>query len=337
MATTIEMHELADDLQICRILNGMWQVSGSHGSINMMTALNEMIKYYDCGFTSWDMADIYGPAETLFGRFNDVLASRNDVKTTKLTGLTKFVPPPVTMTKRLVENAVRRSLQRMNVSILDLIQFHWWDYQNSSYLDALRHLDDLKHAGLLRHLGLTNFDTQRMQEISDAGLRFVSNQVQYSILDQRPAVQMEQFCKKNKVGLLAYGTLAGGFFSEKYLGRPEPSWSDLNTASLQKYKHTIDVWGGWDLFQQLLRTLSIIAKKHGVSIANVATRYILDKPHVSGVIIGARLGISEHITDNAKTFDFQLDPDDQAQIDEFSALSNNLFVLIGDCGDEYRN
>ena len=72
----------------------------------------------------------------------------------------------------------------------------------------------------------------------------------------------------------------------------------------------IDAWGGWELFQELLSTLDKIAKKHNCSIANIAVRFILDKPQVAGVIIGARLGITNHREDNSKVFDVKLDSDD---------------------------
>jgi aryl-alcohol dehydrogenase-like predicted oxidoreductase len=98
----------------------------------------------------------------------------------------------------------------------------------------------------------------------------------------------------------------------------------------------IDEWGGWDLFQQLLSALDAIAKKHGVGIANVAARYILDRPAVAGVIIGARLGIADHRDDNARVFGFRLDGDDLASIEEVCRKSNDLYETIGDCGDEYR-
>jgi aryl-alcohol dehydrogenase-like predicted oxidoreductase len=96
--------------------------------------------------------------------------------------------------------------------------------------------------------------------------------------------------------------------SERYLGRIQPSsTADLDTLSLRKYKKMIDAWGGWALFQELLSTLNTIAQKYNVSIANVATRYILDKAAVAGVIIGARLGISDHISNNVQVFNFSLD------------------------------
>ena len=124
--------------------------------------------------------------------------------------------------------------------------------------------------GNIRHLGLTNFDTEHLQMITESGIAIASNQIQYSIIDKRPEVKMIPFCKKHNISLLTYGTLCGGLLSEKYLGKPEPPISDLDTLSLQKYKKMIDKWGDWNLFQRLLLVLDSIAKKHKVSISNVA-------------------------------------------------------------------
>ncbi|MCI0846188.1 MAG: aldo/keto reductase, partial [Chloroflexi bacterium] len=155
-------------------------------------------------------------------------------------------------------------------------------------------------------------------------------------IDRRPEVRMVQFCQDNDISLLAYGTLCGGLLSEGYLGRPEPTRRELNTASLSKYKQMIDAWGGWELFQELLATLQSIASRHQVSIANVAVRYILDRPAVAGAIIGARLGVSDRREDNLRVFDFALDADDLSQIEAVLEKSLDLYQLIGDCGDEYR-
>ena len=73
-----------------------------------------------------------------------------------------------------------------------------------------------------------------------------------------------------------------------------------------------------------------------MSIANVATRYILDRPAVAGAIIGVRLGIADHRDDNARVFSFRLEKDDTNSIEEVNKKSNDLFETIGDCGDEYR-
>jgi aryl-alcohol dehydrogenase-like predicted oxidoreductase len=329
--------ELAPGLKICRVLNGMWQVAGGHGRINPELAIAEMVKYHDAGFTTWDLADIYGPAEDFIGEFRRTLSRlKGEEELRNVQALTKWVPDPQRITRSIVQSGIERSMRRMGVSSIDLLQFHWWDYNNPYYIDALKHLFDLRNEGKIRQVGLTNFDTERMEVMRDAGLHVASNQVQYSIVDRRPEARMARFCKENNASLLAYGTVCGGLMSERYLGRQEPSQSELDTLSLRKYKRMVDAWGGWDLFQELLSTLKGIAQKHGVSIANVATRYILDRPAVAGVIIGARLGIADHRQDNARVFDLSLDSEDAGGIEDVCKKSNDLLEMIGDCGDEYR-
>ncbi len=333
----METFQLAPDLSVCRILNGMWQVAGGHGYINHDLAIADMMKYHDSGFTSWDLADIYGPAEDFIGEFRRQLASRSgQAELEKSQAFTKWVPEPRKVTLPLVEQSIDRSIKRMNVGRLDLVQFHWWEYSNMGWLDALIHLSELRDRGKIRHVGLTNFDTDHMQDMADAGLRIASNQVQYSIIDRRPEVKMAEFCRRHNAVLFTYGTLCGGLLSERYLGRPEPSLLELDTMSLRKYKKMVDVWGGWKLFQELLLVLKGIADKHRVGIPNVAARYILDRPAVAGVIVGARLGIAEHRQQNMHTFDLRLEKDDYEKIHSVTAKSRDLFEAIGDCGDEYR-
>ena len=330
-------YNLAAGMPICRILNGMWQVSGAHGRIEPNAAVRSMFDYLDAGFTTWDLADHYGPAEDFIGEFRrQVASSHGPDALSDMLAFTKWVPRPGPMSREIVEGNIDISRRRMGMARLDLLQFHWWDYHDSRYLDALRHLADLCDEGVIREVGLTNFDTQRMQDIADHGVRVVSNQVQYSLIDRRPEVAMAGFCQANGSSLLAYGTLCGGLLSDRYLGQPEPPVSVLNTASLRKYKQMVDAWGGWGLFQQLLSALRGIADKRDATIANVAARYILDRPAVAGVIVGARLGVAEHISDNARVFNIRLDVDDLEAIEAVLAQSRDLYRLIGDCGDEYR-
>ena len=144
---------------------------------------------------------------------------------------------------------------------------------------------------------------------------------------------MTQLCLQQGIKLLAFGTVAGGFLTERWLGKKEPDWADLDTWSQMKYRRFIDAAGGWEVFQALLETINQVARKHGVSMANVASRYILEEPAVGGVIIGARLGKSEHIQDNLRLFQFSLDVDSRSVLDDALA---DLQPIPGDCGDEYR-
>jgi aryl-alcohol dehydrogenase-like predicted oxidoreductase len=333
----IEHYQLAPDLATGRIINGMWQVAGGHGYIDHESAMTDMIRYHEAGFTTWDLADIYGPAEDFIGQYRRRLsATKGQEELEGIRAFTKWVPPPGRITRSIVNESIDRSLHRMDVGMLDLIQFHWWDYNNPYYMDALKYLSELRDEGKIKHIGITNFDTERLQFMIDSNLKIVSNQVQYSIIDRRPEVKMIPFCMRHNISLLCYGSICGGLMSERYLGRPQPSTAELNTVSLQKYKRMIDAWGGWSLFQELLSTLKGIAQKYKVTIANVAARYILAKAAVAAVIIGVRLGIVDHIASNSQVFNFKLDNSDCDAIDAVCVKSNNLFEMIGDCGDEYR-
>jgi aryl-alcohol dehydrogenase-like predicted oxidoreductase len=254
----------------------------------------------------------------------------------RIQALTKWVPRPGKITRTTVIENIQKSLNRMYVSSIDLLQFHWWDYNNPYYMDALKYLTDLKDNGIIKNIGLTNFDTERLQIMMDADLPIVSNQIQYSIIDRRPEVKMIPFCQNQGISLLAYGSLCGGLMSDRYFGREKPSIGELDTLSLRKYYQMIEAWGGWNLFQELLSNLNTIAQKYNVSIANIATRYILDSPTVAGVIIGARLGIVDHRVSNEQVFNLKLGKSDLDAIDAVCKKSNNLFETIGDCGDEYR-
>jgi aryl-alcohol dehydrogenase-like predicted oxidoreductase len=329
--------QFTPDLRICRLLNGMWQVSGGHGTIDPAAAVRGMFDYQDAGFTTWDLADHYGPAEEFIGQFRrELAAAKGEAALADLTAFTKWVPRTGHMTREIVENSIDLSRQRMGVDTLDLLQFHWWEYRDPAYLEALDFLAQLQQEGKIRHLALTNFDTTHLRMVVEHGIKIVSNQVQYSLVDRRPEARMANYCQEQGIQLLAYGSFCGGLLSEKYLDQPEPEQASLDTASLGKYKQIIDTWGGWHLFQELLTTLKVIADRHEVSIPNVAVRFILDSPAVAGVIVGARLGVSDHREDNARVFDFALEGPDINSINAVARKSRDLYRLIGDCGDEYR-
>jgi aryl-alcohol dehydrogenase-like predicted oxidoreductase len=227
---------------------------------------------------------------------------------------TKFVPDLAilpTIDKRQVEQIIDRSLKRLRMERLDLVQFHWWDYDQPRYVDAMGWLDELRREGKVRNLGTTNFDTPRLAEILAAGIPLVSQQLQYSVLDQRPANSLAALAAQNGVSFLCYGSVAGGFLSDKWIGVAEPT-TPLENRSLVKYKLIVDDFGGWDLFQQLLRTLKAVGDRHGVDIATIASAWVLEQRQVAAVIVGARN--QAHALANVKIMDVALDADDRAKI-----------------------
>ncbi len=319
--------ELAPGLDIARIVTGLWQVADLErdgGRLDAMKAAGELADYAAAGFDSFDMADHYGSAEEIIG----ALAARGKAA---FRAFTKWCPEPGDMTSQMARAAVERACSRMNTRCIDLMQFHWWRYEHPGYLDALRELGRLRNEGLIGRIGLTNFNTDHLRVVVKSGLQVVSNQVSFSLLDRRAGEAMSAFCLAHGVRLLAYGTLAGGLLSERYLGQAEPeAFSDW---SKMKYGRFVAAIGGWAALQVVLEAAGDIARKHGVSIANVATRWVLDQPAVAAVIVGARLTEREHRDDNARVFSFALDDADRARLEEAFAQTT---TVPGDCGDEYR-
>jgi aryl-alcohol dehydrogenase-like predicted oxidoreductase/enamine deaminase RidA (YjgF/YER057c/UK114 family) len=323
--------ELAPDLSISRVVTGLWQIADMERddrSVDLDAAAQSMLPYVEAGLCTFDMADHYGSSEEIAGIFKTQYAGDRPVQR-----LTKWVPKPGGSTRQVVREAVERALTRLQAERLDLLQYHGWNYADPSYLDDLYYLKELQDEGLIAHLGLTNFDTAHLRVVLAAGIPVVSNQVCFSLLDQRAAGAMAELCEERGVKLLAFGTLAGGFLTERWLDQPEPDMDGLATWSQMKYKRYIDTAGGWAPFQNLLRTLKNVAQRQGLSIANVASRFILEQAAVGAVIIGARLGQSEHIDNNRQLLDIALDADSRAAID--SALGE-MTPIPGDCGDEYR-
>jgi aryl-alcohol dehydrogenase-like predicted oxidoreductase len=328
-----EAYTQIGNMRVCRVMNGMWQLSGAHGfTPSLAPALASMEKHIDAGLSTFDLADHYGPAEAFVGAFRE----SNPDAAKKANFLTKWVPGPYAVAKRhVVEAAVARSCSQMRTSKLDALQFHWWDYQQPAYFDTLQFLSEDQR---ISNLALTNFDTPHLERILDRGIPIVSNQVQYSMLDTRPAVRMAGLCSENGVKLLCYGSLLGGFLSEKWLGKPEPSYNSLETVSLRKYYQMIRAWSGgnWDSFQKLLAAADNVAKRHNVSIPNVAVKWVLSQPAVGAAIVGVRLGLKDHIRDSTNMWSFELDGKDMDEIAAAQAAGRDLYALIGDCGDEYR-
>jgi aryl-alcohol dehydrogenase-like predicted oxidoreductase len=325
-AQAVQTVELAPGYRIPRIIRGGWQLSGDHGAVDRERALSEMATFVAAGLNTVDGADIYTGVEAMYGEFN---ARRMAQGLPRLQVHTKFVPDYGDLARvdaAYVRRIITRSLQRLRLERLDLVQFHWWDYNIPRWAEAAQALVALRQEGLIANLAATNFDTPHTAALLDAGVPLVSMQVQYSLLDRRPQTALAGLCERRGMHLLCYGTLAGGFFSEHWLGQPEPL-EGITNRSLVKYKLVIDEFGGWAAFQALLRTLQAIGLRHGVSIATVATRWVLEQPAVAAAIVGARY--ADRIADTLSVFSLQLDASDHA------AINTILAGHPGPAGDTY--
>lgn len=309
-------HELAPDYWISRVIKGGWQLAGGHGAIDRRTSIEDMVAFCDAGITTFDCADIYTGVEELIGDFRKTYKDVRGAEALEAINVhTKCVPDLnnlSTLTKKVIERSIDESLRRLQYERLDLVQFHWWDYEVERYLEVASWLSELRDAGKIANLGGTNFDTQHLLALIDSGIPLVSVQVQYSLLDDRPGRTLVQAAQVNDVHLICYGTVSGGLLSERWLGLPKPA-EPLENRSLTKYMLIVEEFGGWDLFQELLRVLSDVANRHQSDIASVASRHVLDRNGVAAVIVGARN--RSHLLRNAAILSLDLTDDDRAEID----------------------
>lgn len=329
----VERAELAAGYTVSRIVKGGWHLAGGHGVIDRQQAIVDMAAFVEAGITTFDCADHYTGVEELIGDFRAAYPS--------LAGLvqvhTKCVPDYERMTscdRPYLQSIIDRSLRRLRVERLDLVQFHWWNYAQPGYVEAMAVLKDLQLDGKIRYLGLNNSNTARTEELLDAGIPLLSTQIQYSPIDTRPERGLAKLCAVRGVALLCYGSIAGGFIAQRWLGQPEPSESSapFENRSLTKYKLIIEDAGGWAWFQTLLQTLATIAQAHGVQIAQVATRWVLDQAQVACAIVGATS--SRHLNENLRVFDLKLSAEEHARIRSVMAARENL---AGDVYDLERD
>jgi aryl-alcohol dehydrogenase-like predicted oxidoreductase/enamine deaminase RidA (YjgF/YER057c/UK114 family) len=329
MTNSLERVTLHGGPEICRLICGLWQVADLEKDgalIDPEQGADALEGYLSTGFDTFDMADHYGSAELIAGR----LLARHPGKD-RPRALTKWCPEPGPMTAQVVRAGVQARLDRLGVTTIDLLQLHWWSFQHPAWLDALHEMKRLREEGLIDAIGVTNFDAAHLAVAMADGIPIASNQVSFSLLDRRAAGDLSELCARTGVRLLAYGTLCGGFLAERWLGQPEPE--RMLDWSRSKYKRFIDAAGGWVPFQGILSAAARIARRHGVSVSNVATRWVLDHPAVAAAIIGARITESEHLDDNCRVFGFALDAEDRGLLaDAFAATA----AIPGDCGDEYR-
>ncbi|MGF7186103.1 aryl-alcohol dehydrogenase-like predicted oxidoreductase [Desulfitispora alkaliphila] len=338
----VERLELTKDYTISRVINGCWQLSQGHSlkekldMQDVMTAFHELVER---GFTTFDCADIYTGAEEFLGSFLQELKNNSTLSPKDVQIHTKYVPD-INLLKEVnfnyTEKIIDRSLKRLNQEALDLVQFHWWDYDVPKYVETAYHLKELKKKGKIRHIGVTNFDTKHLKKLVDAGIPIVSSQSQYSVFDRRIEKSLQSYCQSEGIHQLCYGTLSGGLTSEKYLRKTS---LELETRSQVKYLQVIEETLGLEGFQKLLTLLNKIAKKHGVQIPHIATKYILSQPGIAASIIGVRN--SRHVQSNSRIFAFHLEQEDVQEIGQFlqsyPILEGEPFELERTVGSKFQN
>lgn len=312
---------LRADFDVPQIIKGNWQIADDHSDAveDDNATYEHMVAFVDAGITAFDCGDVYYGVEERIGRFLTRLRKERGSEAADTVAVhSKYIPAFLEeeelrgLNRSKVQAVVDRSLQRLNVDRIDLMQLHWWNYDIPGHVEAALHLQDLAQEGKIHHVGVTNYNAEKLSELIEAGVDVVSNQVQYSVTDRRPANFLSEYCSNNDVHLLCYGTIAGGLFSKKWLGIPDPGTPRFENVSLDKYYRIICDFGGWTLFQELLHTMDKIAERHDVSIPAIASRWVLDQAAVAAVIQGARH--ARHIDENVKLARLTLTDEDREQL-----------------------
>ncbi|MEM9221744.1 MAG: aldo/keto reductase [Pseudomonadota bacterium] len=319
--------------EITRVIRGGWQLAPGHttaGNGASGDAVADLLATAEAGINTFDCADIYTGVEETIGAFRKVYRDKHGAAALGAIKVhTKFVPDLAalgSLSRTTVRAAIDQSRRRLGMDRLDLVQFHWWDEAVAGWRDAAGWLGGLAADGAVAGVGGTNFGARHVRQMLADGVPLKSMQVQYSVLDDRPAREMAAL----GVPLLCYGTVAGGFLSDRWLGAPEPA--EMENRSLVKYKLIIDDVGGWDVFQSLLAALRSVADRHRSDIATVASRWVLGRDGVAAVIVGARN--RSHLSRNLALAGLTLSPEDVAQIDRARA---SLKSLEGDVYDLERD
>lgn len=317
-----------------KVVIGCWQLAGGHGAPQESYIHRHLRQAVELGLFAFDCADIYTGVEELLGRFLASLRCEAPDRAATVRIHTKYVPDLDTLktvSKRDVERIIDRSLLRLGLEELHLVQFHWWDLSIPRYVEVLQYLAELRLAGKIRHLGLTNFGTKEVREFLDAKIPIVSNQVQYSVLDRRPEASLAPLCEANGIRLLCYGTTAGGFLSARYLGAAMPQ-EPFENRSLTKYRLIIDECGGWERYQSTLSALALVANDEGVDLSTLCQRFILTRPAVGAVIVGTRS--EHHLHANRENLDSPLSKGATERIErilgELTPVSGEVYALERD-------
>jgi aryl-alcohol dehydrogenase-like predicted oxidoreductase len=267
-----------------------------------------------------DTADVYsfGVSEKLLGQaLKNVGASRKDVViATKVYGVMGDGPNDRGASRGHIMDSVEASLERLQTDHIDLYQIHATD-SVTPIDETLRALDDLVSRGLVRYIGVSNWQAWRIAKalgISERRgyARFETVQAYYSIAGRDLERDIVPMMNEEKIGLMVWSPLAGGLLSGKY-GPGAPGNGEGRRASFDF--PPVDKDRAW----ACVAAMRQVGEKHGASVAEVALAYILAKPFVTSVIIGAKR--IEQLDQNLAAVRLKLDADDLARLDEVSALA----------------
>ncbi len=289
------------------------------------TAHAQLDRFFEVGGTLVDTADVYnaGVSEEMIGRW---LASRPAEVRDQVVLATKGRfpmgdgPNDVGLSRRHLDRALDASLRRLGVEAVDLYQVHAWD-PLTPIEETLRFLDDAVRKGKVHYVGLSNFTGWQLQKTVDIadfrGLsRPVTLQPQYNLLAREIEWEIIQACASEDIGLLPWSPLGGGWLTGKYRKDERPVGAtrlgENPERGVEAYDRRSRVERTWAVVDEV----RAVADARGVTMAQVALAWLVDRPTVTSVILGARS--LEQLEDNLGAADLHLSEEEYARLDKVS-------------------
>lgn len=296
-----------------------WGAHPEFGEVDAAGAARQVAIAYDAGINLFDTAETYGDGrcEELLG---EALGARRDdaVIATKVFFGTGVEPGDVGLSRRRLIATCEGSLRRLNTDRIDILQMHGWD-GTVPLEETLAALDTLVTSGKVRHVGVSNWSAWHLMKalgISERdGLpRFVCQQIYYSLQAREAEYELVPIALDQGVGILVWSPLAGALLTGKWRRDSPPpessrrmrGWPDPPIYDEQKLWSTIDA-------------LVEVAEARGIGVPQVALAYLLQKPGVVSLVIGART--DAQLAENLPAADLALDTEELRRLDEVSAPS----------------
>jgi aryl-alcohol dehydrogenase-like predicted oxidoreductase len=225
-------------------------------------------------------------------------------------------------TVRDVTESVERSLSRIGIERLDLVQLQWWNLDIPGLVDVGMVLTDLQQQGKIGLIGVCNLGSGNLSTLLDAGVPVATNQVHFSLIDRRAENKVATFCHARGIGLMTFAPLAGGFLSGAWQGVSDPVGTD--TLFSREFRALIDADGGWKKFQRLLAVLDTIATRHDMSIAQVAQRWVKQYGPGQAILFGA--STAKQLSETLAVLDTPLTDLDLAEIEAACVMRSPLDI-----------
>ncbi|WP_400770313.1 aldo/keto reductase [Methylosinus sporium] len=296
---------------------GIW---GAIADVDQQAATRIVERAFAAGVNFIDTADVYsfGRSEKMVGQaLVDLGVKRKDVViATKFYGESGAGPNDRGASRGHIMDSVEASLERLRTDHIDLYQIHGNDAV-TPIEETLRALDDLVSRGLVRYIGLSNWQAWRIAKALGVSerlgyARYETVQAYYSIAGRDLEREIVPLLTEEKLGLMVWSPLAGGLLSGKY-GPGAPEGAEGRRLSFDF--PPVDKDRAW----ACVAAMREIGAKHGASVAEVALAYVLAKPFVTSVIIGARR--IDQLEQNLAAVKLQLDAQDMERLDAASALA----------------